>query len=121
MSEKRLNGKKMMEMSYMPCYGLDFVEDEKGRMVREVGEVADGVFNNNEVRVHLDKVSLEVVERRHYSQSAAEIDEMKPAPDEYMLAAAEKGTFGQKTWVCPDKSQILIEVRVNKQSKTCLI
>ncbi|WJX87358.1 hypothetical protein P8452_69562 [Trifolium repens] len=54
-------------------------------------------------------------------QSAAEIDEMKPAPDEYMLAAAEKGTFGQKTWVCPDKSQILIEVRVNKQSKTCLI
>jgi hypothetical protein len=34
--------------------------------------------------------------------------------DEYMLAAAEKGTFGQKTWVCLDKSQILIEVQNNQ-------
>ena len=39
---------------------------------------------------------------------------MKITPySEYMLAAAEKETFVQKTWVCPDNSQILIEVQNN--------
>jgi hypothetical protein len=33
--------------------------------------------------------------------------------DEYMLAAAEKETVGQNTRVCPDNSQILIEVQNN--------